>query len=75
MGRRASGRGGTAWADTPSQRSLVAVLIATGGMWAMLRHSRRMLREGVSLEDGGGWTVLILSEFLVAMTALGVALS
>ena len=41
----------------------------------MLRHSRQMMFEGVSLQDGGGWAALVMVEFTVALAALAFALS
>jgi len=32
-----------------------------------------MLFDGVSLGDGGGWTAVIMAEFMVALGALAVA--
>ena len=58
----------------PSHRVLVAMLVAVTGGYAMIRHARQMLHEGISLEDGGGWTALVLTEFLVAMSGVAVAL-
>jgi hypothetical protein len=49
---------------------LVAVVVGR----SMVRHARRMLHEGISLEDGGGWTAVVLVEFVVAMGAVAVAL-
>jgi len=57
-----------------AHRVLIAVLVAAGCSWAMLRHSRQMLFDGVSLTDGGGWAVLVMVEFTAAMVAIAVAL-
>ena len=59
----------------PSRRVLIALLVAALGGYSMIRHVRQMLHEGISLEDGGGWTALFLTEFLVTMSALVVASS
>ena len=59
--------------QVPGFRSFIALLIAAGCGYAMLRHSRRMLFDGVSLSDGGGWTAVILGEFTIALGALAIA--
>ena len=58
----------------PARRSLIAVLVAAMAGYAMIRHANRMLHDGVSFEDGGGWTALVLSEFMVAMAGIAAAL-
>jgi hypothetical protein len=58
----------------PARRSLYAVLVAAAAGYAMIRHSKRMLHDGVAFEDGGGWTALVLSEFMVAMAGIAAAL-
>ena len=59
----------------PADRALVALLVAAVAGYAMLRHAKHMIWSGVTLGDGGGWAVLVLLEFSVALGALGVALS
>lgn len=56
------------------RRVLIATLVAGGCAYAMLRHSKQMLFEGVSISDGGGWAALVLTEFMAAVGALAVAL-
>ena len=51
------------------------MLVAVSAGYAMIRHARQMLHDGVSLEGGGGWTALILAEFILAMSATAVALA
>ena len=51
------------------------MLVAVTVGYSMIRHAQRMLHEGVSFEDGGGWTALVLTEFVVAMGGVGVALA
>ena len=58
-----------------AHHALIATLVAAGCAYAMLRHSRQMLFEGVSLSNGGGWAALVMVEFTVALAALAVALS
>ncbi|RDI75164.1 hypothetical protein Gocc_0962 [Gaiella occulta] len=53
----------------------IAALVALVSGWAVIRHCRAMLHSGVSLEDGGGWTAVILAETVVCLTAVAVALS
>ncbi len=55
--------------------SLVAtgVAMATGSM--TVHHCRRLIRDGVSMDDGGGWTVLIVLEFVVTMIAVSAAIN
>jgi hypothetical protein len=58
-----------------SRRGLICTLVAGGCAWAMLRHSRQMLFEGVSMSDGGGWAALVIAEFTASLAAIAVALS
>jgi len=58
----------------PNRRALFAMLVAVTVGYSMIRHAKRMLHEGVAFEDGGGWTAVILAEFVVAMGAVAVAL-
>ena len=51
------------------------MLVAAGCGYAMLRHSRQMMFEGVSLTDGGGFATLVMVEFTAALGALAVALA
>lgn len=41
----------------------------------MVRHARPMLHEGVGVDDGGGWTALIITEFIITFAAAAVAFS
>ena len=59
----------------PRPRTLIAILVALASGCSMIRHARKMLHDGVALEDGGGWTALILTEFMAAMGGFGVAVS
>ena len=59
----------------PSDRVLIALLIAAASGYAMLRHARRMMFHGISIGDGGGWAVIVMLEFTTAVGALAIALS
>jgi hypothetical protein len=58
----------------PARRSLYAVLVAAVAGYWMVRHANRMLHDGTTFADGGGWTALVLTEFLVSMSGVAVAL-
>lgn len=58
-----------------AHRVFLSTLIAAGCAYAMLRHSRQMMFEGISLSDGGGWAALVTVEFTAALAAIAVALS
>ena len=49
------------------------LVAAVAGYW-MIRHANRMLHEGTSFAEGGGLTALVLTEFMVAMSGVAVAL-
>jgi hypothetical protein len=57
----------------------VASLAATGVAMATgsvtVHHCRRLIRDGVSVDEGGGWTVLIVVEFVVTMIAVSAAIN
>ena len=57
-----------------SHRVLLALPICLASGYALLFHARQMMHEGVSLEDGGGWTAVVTGEFLVHVSALAVVL-
>lgn len=54
---------------------LVAMTFSAGAGWLTLHHCRILLHQGVGVEDGGGWTALILVEFVACMVAVSVALN
>jgi hypothetical protein len=58
-----------------AHKVLIATLVSAGCAYAMLRHARQMMFEGVGLSEGGGWAALVLAEFTVSLAALAVALS
>jgi hypothetical protein len=45
--------------------TLVAMIVAALSGWALIHHSRVMLHNGITAAEGGGWTALILVEFMV----------
>jgi hypothetical protein len=73
-----SGEISPVWGADPynviGRRTLIALLIAAGCAYAMLRQSKRMLFEGTTFADGGGATAVVMAEFMVALGSLGVAL-
>jgi hypothetical protein len=58
----------------PRRHALLAMLVAVTFGYSMIRHAGRMMHEGVGLEEGGGWTALILAEFMIAMGGVAGAL-
>jgi len=59
----------------PNRIALIAALVCALSGWLAVRHGRQMLRSGVSMEEGGGWTALLLTEFMISMAAACVAIS
>ena len=59
----------------PSQRSLIAALVASLSGYGFVRHSRSMLHNGVSGSEGGGWTAVIMSEAIACFAAVAIALA
>ena len=59
----------------PATRSLIAALIAALSGYAVVRTGQSMMREGIDLQDGGGWAALLIAEVCVSFAAVGVALS
>ena len=57
-----------------AHRALISTLVAAGCGYAMLRHSKAMLFHGVGLRDGGGWTALVMTEFVAAFGSISIAL-
>jgi hypothetical protein len=56
-----------------AERPLIAILVALAAAYAMTRHARLMLHQGIGVETGGGWTAVFMCEFMIALAALGVA--
>jgi hypothetical protein len=59
----------------PTQRALIAALIAALSGYAVVRHGRKMMHEGIGLEDGGGWTAILIAEVLCCFSAVAAALA
>ncbi len=55
--------------------SLVALIVALLSGWAAIRLARKMTFEGVGIEDGGGYTALLLTALMITLAAASVALS
>ena len=60
--------------SVPSTVALVAALAAAVSGWGVVHHGRQMIHEGVTVEDGGGWVALLLTEFMVSFSASCVAI-
>ena len=59
----------------PATKSLLAALIAAISGYAVVRTGKAMMREGIDIQDGGGWAALLIAEVCVSFTAVAVALS
>ena len=59
----------------PTQRALIAALIAALSGYAVVRTARTMVDGGVTVEDGGGWAALLIAEVCCSFAAVAVALS
>ena len=59
----------------PATHSLLAALVAALSGFAVVRTGKAMMREGVDIQDGGGWAALLIAEVCVSFTAVAVALS
>jgi hypothetical protein len=55
--------------------SLLAALAAAISGFAVVRTGKTMMRDGVEIQDGGGWAALLIAEVCVSFAAIGVALS
>jgi hypothetical protein len=56
-------------------RSLLAALVAALSGFAVVRTGKSMMRDGVEIQDGGGWAALLIAELCVNFAAVGVALA
>ncbi len=54
--------------------SLAAVIIATLSGWAVIRIARKMTFEGVGIEDGGGYSALLITALMINLAAVSIAL-
>ena len=59
----------------PATSSLLAALVAALSGFAVVRTGKTMMRDGVELQDGGGWAALLIAEICVNFAAVGFALS
>ena len=59
----------------PSVITLTAMLIAALAGWGVVRHGKALMHHGTSLQDGGGWTAIILTEAMVSLGAAAFAIS
>jgi hypothetical protein len=59
----------------PATRSLIAALVAAISGYAVVRTGKSMMRNGIDVQDGGGWAALLIAEVCVSFTAVGFALS
>jgi hypothetical protein len=54
---------------------LAAAITAIVSGWAVIRLARAMSFHGVGLEDGGGYTALLIAALTINLAAVTVALS
>jgi len=54
---------------------LLGTLLAVGAGWAFVHHARGMIRDGVQVAEGGGYTAVLMSEMVVWFAGLILALS
>ena len=59
----------------PSQRALIAALVAAVSGFAVIRTGRTMMDQGVGLDVGGGWAALLIAEVCCSFAAVAVAMS
>ena len=59
----------------PATPSLIAALVACLSGFAVIRTVRYITANGLNLQSGGGWVVLLALEMTVNLSAVGVALS
>lgn len=56
-----------------AHHSLIGAFVALATGWALVKQARAMLFDGVGVQDGGGWTAVVLAETMVFLVAVGVA--
>jgi hypothetical protein len=61
--------------QVPTNLALIAALVAATSGWGVVHHGKALMHNGVGLQDGGGWTALILTETMISLSAACVALS
>ncbi len=54
---------------------LAAMLVAAVSGWAVVRVGRKMVFEGVGVQDGGGYSALLMAAVMINLGAVSVALS
>jgi hypothetical protein len=54
---------------------VIAMLVAAVSGWAVIRVGRRMVFEGVGVQDGGGYSALLMAAVMINLGAVSVALS
>ena len=59
----------------PGTASLIAALVAAAAGWGVVHHGRALMHNGDSLQNGGGWTAIILTETMVSLGAAAFAMS
>jgi hypothetical protein len=55
--------------------NVIAMLVAALSAWAVLRVARKMSFEGVGLDDGGGYTALLMAGVMINLASVTVALA
>ncbi len=55
--------------------ALFATLVALAAGWLTVRHCRYLMHEGMELDQGGGYAVLIVVEFTTCMAAVAISLN
>jgi hypothetical protein len=59
----------------PDQIALVAAFVAAVSGLCVIRHSKALMHNSIGLQDGGGWTALILVESMISLGAAAFAMS
>ena len=59
----------------PGTASLIAALVAAAAGWGVVHHGRALMHNGDSLQNGGGWTAIILTETMISLGAAAFAMS
>jgi hypothetical protein len=59
----------------PDTASLIAALVAAVSGFAVIHHGKALMFHSTSLQDGGGWTAIILAETMISLGAAAFAIS
>jgi hypothetical protein len=59
----------------PDQVALIAALVAALSGWGVIHHAKTLMHNSIGLQDGGGWTALILVESMISLGAAAFAIS